>query len=119
MTDVPAITRQELSDRMTAGDPIVVVEALGPMYYDEAHLPGARNLPHDRVDELAAGVLPDKDTTIVVYCSNTACQNSAIVSRRLVELGYKNVLEYLEGKQDWIEAGLPVEQTVQRTDAAR
>lgn len=46
---------------------------------------------------------------MVVYCSNTACQNSAIASRRLTELGYTNVLEYVEGKQDWIEAGLPVE----------
>lgn len=50
-------------------------------------------------------VLPDKDAFIVVYCSNTACQNSAIASRRLVELGYTSVHEYIEGKQDWIEVG--------------
>ena len=27
----------------------------------------------------------------------------------LAALGYTNVREYAEGKQDWIEAGLPVE----------
>ena len=106
-----SIGRQDLLFRLAEGEPLVIVEALGPMYYDDAHLPGALNLPHDRVDELAATVLPDKDATVVVYCSNTACQNSVVASRRLAELGYTHVLEYVEGKQDWIEAGLPVERT--------
>ena len=112
MSTVPAITREEIRAALDAGNDVVIVEALGPMYYDDAHLPGARNLPHDRVDELAAEVLPDKSAFIIVYCSNTACQNSVVASRRLVDLGYTNVHEYVEGKQDWIEAGLPVEQTV-------
>jgi rhodanese-related sulfurtransferase len=107
---VRPISRQELEAELDTD--VVIVEALGPMYYHDAHLPGARNLPHDRVDELAAYVLPDKHAAVVVYCSNTACQNSVIASNRLVELGYTNVREYVEGKQDWIEAGLPVEQTV-------
>jgi len=106
---VSPITRQELQIKLEAGDDVVVVEALGPMYYDDAHLPGARNLPHDQVDELAATVAPDRDAFVVVYCSNTACQNSVVASRRLVELGYTDVHEYVEGKQDWIDAGLPVE----------
>ena len=112
MSTVPAITRAEIQAMLDAGDDVTIVEALGPMYYDDAHLPGARNLPHDRVDELAAEVLPDKSAFIIVYCSNTACQNSVVASRRLVDLGYTNVHEYVEGKQDWIEAGLPVEQSV-------
>src|SRR6266508_2177000 len=112
MSTVPTITRQQIEAKLESGDDLVIVEALGPMYYDDAHLPGARNLPHDRVDELAADVVPDRDAFIVVYCSNTACQNSVVASRRLVQLGYTNVHEYVEGKQDWIEAGLPVEQTV-------
>jgi rhodanese-related sulfurtransferase len=108
---VNRITRDELQARMEAGDDVTVVEALGPMYFDDAHLPGAINVPHDRVDELAPQLLPSLDATIVVYCSNTPCPNSAIASARLVQLGYTDVLEYVEGKQDWIEAGLPVERT--------
>ena len=107
---VNRITREQLQARLEAGD-VTVVEALGPMYYDDAHLPGAINVPHDQVDELAPELLPELDATIVVYCSNTPCQNSAIASARLVQLGYTDVLEYVEGKQDWIEAGLPVERT--------
>jgi rhodanese-related sulfurtransferase len=86
-----------------------VVEALPEMYYRKAHLPGAINIPHDRVDELAPRLLPDKTAAIVVYCANAPCKNSGIAAARLVELGYRDVRDYHEGKQDWIEAGLPVE----------
>ena len=112
MSSIPTINRHQIQAKLDSGDDFVIVEALGEMYYEDAHLPGARNLPHDQVDALAAEVLPDRDAFVVVYCSNTACQNSVIASRRLVQLGYTNVHEYVEGKQDWIEAGLPVERTV-------
>lgn len=112
MSTFPAITRQEIEKKLSAGDDFMIVEALGPMYFEDAHLPGALNLPHDRIDELAAEVLPDKSAFVVVYCSNTACQKSTVAGHRLVELGYTNVHVYVEGKQDWIEAGLPVEPTV-------
>lgn len=102
------ISRDDLKAAIDAGT-VTVVEALPPTYYDAEHLPGALNLPHDRVDELAPTVLPDTSAAVVVYCSNTACQNSTIAARRLEELGYTDVAEYEQGKQDWIEAGLPVE----------
>jgi len=109
MTEVRRIPREELAQKIEAGVPLVIVEALGRSYFEDAHLPGALNLPHDRVDEVAPELLPDKAAEIVVYCSNLACQNSVIASRRLVQLGYTNVFEYEEGKQDWIEAGYPTE----------
>ena len=32
-----------------------------------------------------------------------------MAARELAALGYTNVREYAEGKQDWIRAGLPAE----------
>jgi rhodanese-related sulfurtransferase len=101
------ISRRELQDEIAAGT-VTVVETLGPMYYDDAHLPGAVNIPHTEVAELAPALLPDRDAAIVTYCSNTACRNSEIAAAALVALGYTNVRRYVEGKQDWVEAGLPV-----------
>jgi rhodanese-related sulfurtransferase len=103
------ISRDELAAKLDRGDDLVLVEALPLVYYHHSHLPGALNLPHDQVDELAPGLLPDRDREIVVYCSNTACPNSGIAAARLTALGYRHVRKYAEGKQDWIEAGLPVE----------
>lgn len=106
------IGRTELQRRIESGDDIALVEALPALYYSDAHLPGALNLPLDSVDELAPALLPDKERAVVVYCSNRPCQNSLIAARRLVELGYTQVYDYAEGKQDWIEAGLPVERGI-------
>ena len=103
------ITLDELTSKLDDGEPLVLVEALGPQYYEQAHLPGAINIPHTQVDELAASLLPDKEAEIVVYCSNGPCTNSGIASRRLTALGYSNVRDYHEGKAEWVSAGLPTE----------
>jgi rhodanese-related sulfurtransferase len=103
------ITREELKAKLDRGEPVVLVETLGPKYYEDAYLPGAINIPHTEVDVLAPEMLPDKSAEVVVYCSNRACQNSPQAARRLDALGYENVYDYEEGKQDWIGAGLPTE----------
>ena len=53
--------------------------------------------------------IPDRDTEVVVYCANPDCESSVEVAERLVELGYTRVSHYAGGKQDWREAGLPLE----------
>jgi rhodanese-related sulfurtransferase len=102
------ITREELRDAIEAGD-VTVVEALPASYYEDAHLPGAINIPHTEVRALAPALLPDKDAAIVTYCANAPCPNSGIAATVLTKLGYTNVREYVEGKQDWSDAGLPLE----------
>jgi rhodanese-related sulfurtransferase len=103
-----SVTRDELLVMLGAGEPVVLVEALGSAYFADVHLPGARNIPPDQVDRLATSVLPDTAAVVVVYCSGT-CDNAAIVARRLTDLGYERVAVYAGGKEDWIEHGLPVE----------
>ncbi len=103
------ITLDELRSALDSSSPPTLVEALPAPYYDEAHLPGAINIPHDEVDVLAPVHLPDRDTAIVVYCASGPCQNSGIAARRLEQLGYTDVRDYHEGRAEWIAAGLPVE----------
>ncbi|MCP9487584.1 MAG: rhodanese-like domain-containing protein [Gaiellaceae bacterium MAG52_C11] len=105
---VTKLTRAEVQTRLATDRPILV-EALGPTYFEDAHLPGAINIPHEHVDDLAPELLPDRDAEIIVYCASTTCRNSELAARRLEQLGYSNVAEYVDGKADWIEAGLPVE----------
>lgn len=91
------ITMSDLVAALNSPHPPQLVEALPSGYYLDAHLPGAINIPHDRVDELAAELLPDRSAAIVVYCANGPCPNSAIAARRLTQLAYTDVRDYHEG----------------------
>ncbi len=50
---------------------ITLVETLAPERYRDAHIPGALNIPPERINDLAPQMLPNKDAEIVTYCSNT------------------------------------------------
>jgi len=109
---ISTIARQAVQTRLMSAHPPTLVEALPEKYYADAHLPGALHLPHDAVDALAPECLPDRNAEIIVYCANRACRNSHIAAQRLAQLGYTRVAVYADGKQDWMEAGLPVERGV-------
>jgi rhodanese-related sulfurtransferase len=100
------INRTDLQDLLSAGA-VTLVDALPQSYYDQQHLPGAINFVESDVDNSAGTLLPDRDATIVTYCSNPACGNSKAVARRLEKLGYHDVRTYPGGIQDWADAGLP------------
>jgi rhodanese-related sulfurtransferase len=64
------ISRDELKQKMDRGDRFTLVETLPEAAFHHEHLPGAINLPPDRVNELAAQLLPDRAAEIVVYCAS-------------------------------------------------
>jgi rhodanese-related sulfurtransferase len=103
------VSRERLWEKVQRGDELVLVDALSPMSYAASHLPGAINIPPESVDTRAPRAIPDRDTEVVVYCSSSTCDSSLEVANRLLELGYRNVGRYAEGKAAWAEAGLPLE----------
>jgi rhodanese-related sulfurtransferase len=105
------ITRDELRRAIEAGS-VVVVETLRAEHFAQGHLPRAIHIHFEEIAERAPSLLTDKQAAIVTYCSNTACRNSEIAANQLAKLGYTNVRKYAEGKQDWEQAGLPLETEV-------
>jgi rhodanese-related sulfurtransferase len=67
---VATISRDELKSKIDRRDRFDLVEALPEEYFDRSHLPGAVNMPGDRVRELAPKLVPDKNADVVVYCMN-------------------------------------------------
>ena len=65
---VQTISREDLHNRIKRADKFLLVETLPKVAYDHAHLPGAINLPPDKIRDLAASLLPDKTADIIVYC---------------------------------------------------
>jgi rhodanese-related sulfurtransferase len=64
------ISRDELREKIDRKENFLLVETLPATAYDHNHLPGAINLPPDKVKEHASHLLPNKDAEIVVYCAN-------------------------------------------------
>lgn len=104
------VTADELLRKIEGSDRFVLVDALAPMVYAHSHLPGAINMPPSDVDPTRlAKRIPDRATEIVVYCSSPQCDESIATATRLQELGYVNVRHYPGGKNEWRDAGLPLE----------
>jgi rhodanese-related sulfurtransferase len=103
------VKRDVLWERMQRGEQLVLIDALSPMSYAATHLPGAISMPPRAVDERAPRLIPDLETSVVVYCAGPDCDSSVRVAARLIELGYRNVGHYAGGKSEWADAGLPFE----------
>ena len=65
------ISTKELKAKLDRKEGINLVETLAPERYREAHIPGALNIPPERIKELAPQLLPNKDAEIVTYCAST------------------------------------------------
>ena len=64
------ISRDELEQKIDRKDKFLLFETLPAAAYHHAHLPGAINMPPDKVTELAPSLAPDKNSEIVVYCAS-------------------------------------------------
>jgi rhodanese-related sulfurtransferase len=102
------IDRDELLAKLQ--DPEVrLLDAQAPGWYEREHLPGAIRGRIDHPDGTLAQLGHDLDAEIVVYCYNATCTGSELAAKLLEGRGYRNVWRYTAGKQDWIDAGLPLE----------
>ena len=65
------ISTEQLKTKLDSKESIKLVETLAPERYRDAHIPGALNIPPERIKELAPQLLPNKNAEIVTYCTNT------------------------------------------------
>lgn len=103
------IDRNTAQRMLQSEQKVHLVEVLNESEFEEAHLPGAINVPlGDDFDRAVQVAVPNKSDPVIVYCKNTECQASPKAARRMDELGYSRVYDYAAGKQDWRKAGLPM-----------
>jgi rhodanese-related sulfurtransferase len=67
---------------------INLIDVRTPEEYRQGHIPGSRNVPVDRIDEIVKAV-PDRDAKLFVYCLSGS--RSAYACDFLVRMGYVNV----------------------------
>jgi rhodanese-related sulfurtransferase/polyisoprenoid-binding protein YceI len=105
------ITSEDLKSWIDSGTEFILVDVLPEEYYDEKHLPNAKNAcVHEtgflsRVDKLA----PDKNIPIVVYGSSARSNAAAAAANKLIDSGYSQVLHFPGGTEEWQHRRFPVE----------
>ena len=84
---------QEEAKAMMDTQVVIILDVREKDEYDSGHIPGAVLLPVGTIDETtAAEVIPEKDSTVLVYCRSG--NRSKTASAALAELGYTNIYEF-------------------------
>lgn len=81
--------------------PFILLDARGNKWNDATMIPGARLASYEFSIEELEQVIPNQNDLIVVYCYTFTCPLSRYLTDKLVDLGYKNVLEYSGGLKEW------------------
>ena len=76
---------------------IHLIDVRTPEEYRSGHIPGSRNIPLDRINEIDKAV-PDRDAKLFVHCLSGA--RSASACAYLVRMGYTNVFN-IGGIAQW------------------
>lgn len=93
------ITAEEAKQMMDELEDELILDVRSQEEYDEKHIVDAVLLPVDMIDaDTAEGVIPEKDTVVLVYCRSG--NRSKTASQKLAELGYTEVYEF-GGIRDW------------------
>jgi rhodanese-related sulfurtransferase len=85
----------------------VLLDVRDPNEYSAGHLPGAINVSRGTLEFNIWDKASDKNAKIYVYCRTAG--RSALATKTLKELGYKNAVLMDANFEDWIKAGYPVE----------
>ncbi len=94
-----------LATLIASGANPVLLDARVGQWDDGRRLPGAKALAPDTDEAGALAVIGGKDVLVVAYCTNLKCPASKHLANRLLELGFKNVMKYPEGIDDWQQRG--------------
>lgn len=94
------ITPQEARKMMAAGN-VTILDVRRHDEFVTGHVAGAINVPHTRILGMTQGAVlnavPDTNATVLVYCGTG--KRAGFAGRKLAELGYKHVYNFLGTKQ--------------------
>ena len=85
----------------------IFLDVRDPGEYAAGHLPGAINVSRGTLEFNVFGKISDQNAKIYVYCKTAG--RSALATKTLNDLGYKNAVLMDAQFEDWIKAGYPVE----------
>lgn len=96
---LPACGQKDETEKEPA--PLKVINVLDVGQYDDAHIKGSINMSYDQLE--AGAATWNKETPVVVYCSNYMCTGSAQGAKMLASKGFKHAYAYEGGMAEWYQ----------------
>jgi molybdopterin/thiamine biosynthesis adenylyltransferase/rhodanese-related sulfurtransferase len=114
---IPEKSPEEVSESLSNGADVIVVDVRESDEFRAGHLPGAIHLPRGFLEMQAAKKVPQRDAPIITYCAGGI--RSLFAASTLRTLGYSNVTSMKGGFQRWKQNGHSIDVPVTLTERER
>ena len=104
---IKTVSAEDVKAAIDKKEKAVILDVRDPNEYTAGHLPGAMNVSRGTLEWGIWGKVPDQSAKIYVYCKTAG--RSALATKTLNDLGYKNAVLMDAQFEDWIKKGYPVE----------
>jgi len=104
---IKAVSAADVKAAIDNKEKAVILDVRDPNEFGAGHLPGAINVSRGTLEINIWNKVPDQGAKIYVYCKTSA--RSALATKTLNDLGYKNAVLMNAPFEDWIKASYPVE----------
>ena len=105
-SQVTEVSVQQIKTDMDSGKEFFLLDIRSPYEYEAGHLPKAVNIPRGDLEFMIGKLYPNKDAEMVLYCRLGGA--SAISTKTLMDMGYKNVKSLKGAFKVWGESGFPI-----------
>lgn len=104
--EIKKVTAADVKAAIDSKEKAVILDVRDPDEYKAGHLPGAINVTRGKLEFTVWDRVTDKDAKIYVYCLTAA--RSALATKTLNDMGYKNAVLMDAHFEAWVKAGYPV-----------
>jgi len=103
---IPKVSAAEVKAAMDKNEKAFFLDVRDGEEFSAGHVLGAINISRGTLELHVFGKIPDQSAKIYVYCKASA--RSALATKTLHELGYKNAVLMDASFEEWMNAGYPV-----------
>jgi len=104
---IRTVTAAEVKEALDKKEQAVFLDVRDSWEFSGGHLPGAINVSRGTLEFKIWDKVPDQNARIYVYCQTAV--RSALATKTLNDLGYKNAVLMNAQFEEWVQAGYPVE----------
>jgi rhodanese-related sulfurtransferase len=106
-SSIQKVSAADVKAMIDKKDKVIYLDVRDAGEFAAGHLPGAMNISRGTLEFNVFNKIKDQNAKVIVYCKTAG--RSALATKTLNDLGYKNAVLMDAQFEDWIKAGYPVE----------